>query len=162
MTRADLLAALPPRAAEALLLARQFDRDCDPAAAWLMAVERPGASPDALARGLRAQARRHRRAGGEHGPARFASPEVDRAAFEQQGGDDPADLLEAVQEVGQALAAPDAALRLWLADVREADTTALAAVFGVTQRRGQQIKARAAAAAESGQLNLFHEEGSAS
>lgn len=144
--RAALIQALPPRAAEALLLARQFDRDCDPAAAWLMAVERPSASPDALARGLRAQARRHRRAGGEHGPAWFASAEG-CDAFKHQGGEDPADLLEAVQEVGRR---PGLGQELALREAAS-DTGELARRERITLRRAQQVLAERRLAEQEGQ-----------
>ncbi|WP_079415993.1 hypothetical protein [Thiomonas intermedia] len=131
--------ALPPRAAEALLLARQFDRDrdCDAAAAWLMATDRPDAAPAALARALRAQARRDRRAGGAHGPAWFASPSEWCDAFGQQGGDDPAELVAACQ----TLALRPGVVAAFAEREPASDTKVLAERDGCTRRRVQQCLA---------------------
>ncbi|CDW96342.1 MULTISPECIES: hypothetical protein [unclassified Thiomonas] len=143
MTR-RLIAALPPRAAAALALARGFDRACDPAAAWLAARERPTATPDQLARALRAEARRDRRAGGAHGPAAFHQlPE----GFDAVGGDDPADLVGADQEVGQRVG-----LAAALAELEPAsDSRRLAASCRVSQRRAQQVLAARRRALDAGQ-----------
>jgi hypothetical protein len=139
-----MVATLPPRAAGALQLARQLDATCDPAAAWLLAAERPHATPDSLAAGLRAQARRDRRAGGAHGPAAFHQlPE----GFDAVGGDDPADLVGAYQEVGQR-----DGLALALAELEPAsDPRRLAAICRVSQRRAQQVLAARRRAVDAGQ-----------
>lgn len=140
MTPCDLdrrmRAVLPPLAAAALRLARQFDHSVDPAAAWLAVHDRPAATPDTLARALRAQARRGRRQGGAHGPSCFSS----LSDLDQQGAgdEDPADLLAAAQDITRTRrgAGLDAALA-----EREpaADSLALAQREGITRRRAQQV-----------------------
>lgn len=133
MTPAAMAAALPPTARQALALARVFDPQCDAAAAWLAAHDRPHATPDALARIIRATARRERRAGGAHGPAWLYSPP--EALPDQPGGDDPAALLEATQALA-ARSGIDAVL-----DEREpaSDPRAIAQRDGITLRRAQQV-----------------------
>ncbi len=133
MTPARLSAALPPLARQALALARLCDNSCDAASAWLAAHDHPHATPDALARSIRAATRRARRAGGSHGPARFyGQPDT---LPDQPGGDDPAALLEAVQALS---ARPGLAAKM---DEREpaSDARALAERDRCTRRRVQQV-----------------------
>ena len=130
-----LLAALPPRAALALALAQRFDTSVDVGAAYLAAATHPTASPERLALYIRAAARRERRVGGAHGPARFLS--FNDHEHELPGGDDPCAVLQAVQEVARrpgcaaALAARESA----------SNTRLLAERDCCTRRRVQQCLA---------------------
>ncbi len=53
---------------------------------------------------------------------------------------DPREIIEVCERVQARLEAADAPQRLLAADWRDADTATLAEMFGVTQRRAQQIK----------------------
>lgn len=151
MTPAALIAALPPVAAQALLLARQFDHSVDPAAVWIAHTTHPHAAPGRLAGYLRAQARRNRRAGGPHGPSSFTNIDDALDLGLSAPSDDPADLIEAAQQVGcrPGLAAA-------LAERAPAnDSRMLAQREHITRRRAQQVIAQQAAVEAAGQLCLF-------
>lgn len=147
---AAMIAALSPSARQALDLARRFDRDCDPATAWIISCERPADSPDKLARAIRARVRRERRQGGAHGPGRFdlLSEQIDA---EIDAGGDPAALIEALQNVSrrhdieQALAEREPAL----------DTRALARRERISLRRAQQLLWARSEMERAGQGVLF-------
>lgn len=152
MTPAALLAALPPVAARALLLARQFDHSVDPGAAWIAHTTHPHATPGRLAGYLRSQARRNRRAGGAHGPSAFASIDDDDAPLLAGDCSDPADTVAAAQQIVATRPGLAAALRQ-----REgaSDTAALAARDHVSRRRAQQALAARKRAEDAGQGDLF-------
>lgn len=142
-----LLAALPPRAALALALARTFDPSCDEGTALLAAHDLPNASPARLALRIRATTRREKRQGGAHGPARFDRLDGLAEVGQTAGGDDPAALLEACQGVA---ARPD--LFAALAEREPAsDTRLLAERDGCTRRRIQQCQAYRRGLEEQGQ-----------
>lgn len=143
MTPRALASALPPRAAAALQMAQQFDPSCDAASALLAAHDHPTDSPERLARRIRAAARRDRRAGGAHGPARFAG----LANLDQPGGDDPCALLEACQAVAGLVGVAEAMAQREPAS----DTRLLAERDGCTRRRVQQCNARRRRLEEEGQ-----------
>ena len=146
---AAMRAALPPVAAAALQLARQFDPTVDPAAAWLAAVCNPTASPSHLALILRAQARRDRRLGGAHGPGRATS-------LTGSAGED-LNIPAPQHEDQECDDAERAAAELWA----RADTAVLAVHSHCTRRRAQQIRARALSAIAQGQMALELEGGAA-
>jgi len=129
----SMQAALPMRAQQALLLARQFDRGVDPAAAFIIVNDHPAATTAALALALRSQARRDRRAGGAHGPVRFSCVhcEFDAAGEEE----DPAELVAAAQELAKR---PGLAAALSQQEPAY-DARALARQEHITLRRAQQI-----------------------
>jgi len=150
---ARLLAALPQAARTALLLAQQHDRSVDPAAAWIAHATHTTSSPTRISGYLRAQARRDRRAGGAHGPSSFTN--IDDALDLDLGltapSDDPADLLEAAQQVGY-----QPGLAAALAERAPAnDSRHLAQREHITRRRAQQLLAQQAAVLAAGQLCLF-------
>ncbi len=154
---ARLAAALPPRAAIALALARGHDRSCDADAAdaWIAHATHPHATADRLSGYLRSQSRRNRRAGGAHGPARFTSIDDALDLGLTAPSDDPADLIEAAQQVG---CRPGLAAAL---SEREgaADARALAQREGITLRRAQQIlRARIDLASRQNRLFVFEGE----
>lgn len=137
--RAAMLAAL------ALALARTFDPSCDEGTALLAAHDHPTDSPERLARRILSAARREKRQGGAHGPARFLG--LNDHEHDLPGGDDPAEWLEAVQEVA---ARPD--LFAALAEREPAsDTRLLAERDGCTRRRIQQCQAYRRGLEEQGQ-----------
>jgi hypothetical protein len=140
MSAAAMTEALPPAAREALLLARELDKECDEAAAWLALTDFPIAKPEFLARYMRAQARRERRQGGAHGPARFIHAE-EQQELGHGWSDDPADLIEAFQEV-----ASRAGLEQALAELEPTlSSAAMAKKCRITRRRAQQLLAERAA-----------------
>ncbi|MGE0071569.1 MAG: hypothetical protein AB7S55_00705 [Thiomonas sp.] len=147
-----LMAALPPRAALALALARLRDPCVDEACAWLVAHDHPEDTIERLARRMRATARRDRRAGGAHGPAWFASPAEGCDALAQQGGEDPAALIEGCEEAQEQM--QQAGIVLHDPELAS-DTAALAQAYGRTRRRMQQVQAARAAAEAAGQAELF-------
>lgn len=149
MTPARLSAALPPLARQALALARLCDNSCDAASAWLAAHDHPHATPDALARSIRAATRRARRAGGSHGPARFYG-QPDTLPDQPEGGD-PCALLEAMQALA-ARPGIDAVL-----DEREgvSNTREMAERDRCTRRRVQQALAERRAVEMAGQETLL-------
>lgn len=150
MTPGAMAAALPPLARQALSLACLCDPSCDAAAAWLAWHDHPGADPDALARSMRATARRERRAGGAHGPARLYS-QPDAMPDQPEGGGDPCALLEAMQALA-ARPGIDAVL-----DEREgvSNTRELAERDRCTRRRVQQALAERRAVEMAGQGTLL-------
>lgn len=144
-----MIAALSPRAAAALQLARKFDPSVDPAAAWLQAATNPAASPERLAQSLRAQARRDRRLGGAHGPASAIGltcgygEDLDAPTADEAAAPDLEDT-------------PERAVARMLV---HASTRDLARKLDVTPRRVQQLKERALFALAHGQLVLNLEGG---
>ncbi len=151
MNRAALIAALPQRAAQALAAARLFDTDCDAAAAFIAAADHPDASVEELARFLRSQTRRERRAGGPHGPARFL--QLDVLHDDLDGDGDPALLVEAAEAVAAC-----AGLQQALEEREPAsDTRALSQRDGITQRRAQQVLAVRRETVAAGQMSLLED-----
>ncbi|MEL5849560.1 MAG: hypothetical protein U7M05_09385 [Candidatus Igneacidithiobacillus chanchocoensis] len=138
MNRARMLEALSPAARA------RVGEYIDPADAWL--AEREGISQ----KKARNRARNLERSLGKSWPDRLpASALIDpgdpQAALQGQGlyGLDPAEILEALEAVTEAIKAAQAdktRARMLAAILRETDTRELADVFHVTQRRAQQIK----------------------
>lgn len=150
MTHAILMAALSPRARAALALARRFDPACDEASAYLAAIANPDDSPAQLAARIRASARREKRAGGAHGPGKFTTlDDLDQAS--EPGGDDPAEIAEAVQAVA---ARPGLAAALTEREPAS-DTRELAQRDHCTRRRVQQYLAARRRLEDGGQLGLW-------
>ncbi|MDD4886978.1 MAG: hypothetical protein PHO64_08650 [Thiomonas sp.] len=142
IARRHLAAALPPQAAKYL------SRYIDPADAFIAACD--GLS----VRRAHSLARNAARSFGPSWPDRFPSPlpnhDPDGEDAAQQALEnvqshslrqvDPAELLCAIEEAIAALEAPGAGARMRQADLDEIDTQAMSEMFGMTQRRAQQIK----------------------
>ncbi|MCE1162416.1 MAG: hypothetical protein LWW81_15790 [Rhodocyclales bacterium] len=148
ISRATLIAALPP-AARAMC----DDKYIDPAAAFIAWSE--GLTMEEA----RSRARNAARSFGSSWPDHTPALDVhDLREIKHSWGVHVADglaELEAIEAAASALAAPDAGMRLRLADLREADTASMANEFKLTLRRAQQLKQAAVAAREAGQLDLF-------
>ena len=142
--RATLIQVLPP-GAQALAAAARLD------AADALIGFHDGLTPAQAA----SRARNARRGLGQSWPDRAALCDTEAIDFSGVFGDDPLQILLAREAAESALSARDAAKRLRLADLTDADTAKLADAFRLTKRRAQQIKAEALAAVEAGQLDLF-------
>lgn len=155
--RARMLEALSP-AARAMV-----GEYIDPAEAWL-------AEHDGLTlKKARELARNAERSLGSSWPDTLLAharidPEDPEETQQNRGlyGLDPLEMLAALEAVGAAIDAAQAdetRARLAAAALREADTREMADVFGVTQRRAQQIKKKQIAdAIDSQQFMLFEGE----
>lgn len=142
MSPRHLAAALPPQAAKYL------SRYIDPADAFIAACD--GLS----VRRAHSLARNAARSFGPSWPDRFPSPPpnhdpdgTDAAAAALENVQthslrqvDPLGILCAIETAIEALEAPGAGARMRQADLDEIDTAAMADMFGMTQRRAQQIK----------------------
>ena len=150
---------MTPRAALIAALPREAQSMCqngyiDPADAFISWAS--GLTPAQAA----SRARNARRRMGTSWPDRCAVDDIDLEGVSSESSisfSDPIAILLAKEAAESALAAPDAALRLRQADLTDADTAKLADVFRFTQRRAQQIKSAALAAAAD-QLELFKDD----
>ena len=149
---ARLLEALPPRALQALMLARAFAPGCDAADAWLKWASCPMDSVGRLAASLRSDDRRARRDGGAHGPARFVPLPVD---FEV--GTDLGDPLLILQAVETASAIPG--IEDEIKPAAHLNARRYAGLWGVGLRRAQQILRGRRRDSRRDQRDLFGGEG---